>query len=90
MTLNLTELRRDYEPWGDVKSRRICGLCDLVEERDKRIAELEATLTLNMIQVINDELIKNPGSSSLRVYLARLREQSKILNSELSKETDDA
>lgn len=89
MTLNLTELRRLYEHLSDAESHRICGLCDLVEERDKRIAELEATLTLNMIQVINDELIKNPGSSSLRIYLARLREQLKNLKSELPEEIDD-
>ena len=45
--LNLTELRRlreDYSPWPDGKSQIICGLCDLVEKREKRIAELEATL----------------------------------------------
>ncbi len=44
--LDIDKLREQYAPLSDTKSWLICDLCDLVEEREKRIEELEAEIEI--------------------------------------------
>ncbi len=103
--LDIDTLREDYSPWSDGKSHIICGLCDLVEEQRKRIAELEAAMpenvtgtarrildTRNLIKITEHLIAVDAGqpSPSLTASLGLLKKRLRSLESELSEEADDA